>query len=136
MKRSAFRRRTPLKRSGRLRPLSPKRRAALPDWKAVYAEVDARSRGLCELAAICQRRATEHHHCRKPRASHHASALVLHLCARCHRLADAPYAAGRLITRPAAEGIAWAIVRRRDKWAGEAEILAEGLVRVPGGHGG
>lgn len=33
MKRSPLARRTPLKRTGRLRALSPKRRAALPDWQ-------------------------------------------------------------------------------------------------------
>jgi hypothetical protein len=119
--------RTPLRRRSRLRPLSPKRRAGLPDWNAVYAEVDARSDGRCELA-ICSRRASEHHHCRKPRASHHTAALVLHLCRDHHRMAEAPYRAGRLVTRPTALGIGWAIVRQRDKWAQEAELLAAGLV--------
>lgn len=132
MKRSPLARRTPLRRSSRLRPLSPKRRAALPDWKAVYAEVDARSGGWCEIS-ICTRRAVEHHHCRKPRASYHAAALILHLCREHHRMADAPYAAGRLLARNAATGIAWAIVRRRDKFATEAEILAAGF--VPDGQG-
>lgn len=127
MKRSSLVRRTPLKRTGRLRALSPKRRAALPDWNAVYAEVDARSGGWCELT-ICVRRATEHHHCRKPRSSNNRSTLVLSLCREHHRMAEAPYRSGRLVTRPTATGIAWAILRRRDKWAGEAEILSSGTV--------
>ena len=146
MKRSSLARRTPLKRTGRLRALSPKRRAALPDWKAIYAEVDARSGGWCELGGssgqpppwTCMRRATEHHHCRKPRASHHTAALVLHLCREHHRMADAPYRSGRLVTRPTASGIAWAILRRRDKWSQQAEVLASGTVafapaNAPGG---
>ena len=139
VKRSALRRRTPLKRTGHLRSLSPKRRAALPDWNAVYAEVDVRSGGWCELGrGICTRRATEHHHCRKPRASHHTAALVLHLCRIHHAMAEAPYRSGRLVTRPTATGIAWTILRRRDKWSQEAEVLASGTVafapaNAPGG---
>ena len=128
MRRSALRRRIPLRRGSRLRPLSAKRRTRWPDWTAVYAEVDARSGGWCELT-ICARRATEHHHCRKPRASQHRAVLILHLCREHHRMAEAPYRAGRLVTRPQADGIGWAILRRHDKWAEQAEVLAAGLVR-------
>ena len=133
MKRSGLRRRTPLKRTGRLRSLSPKRRAALADWRVVYAEVDARSGGVCEIRP-CGRRATEHHHCRKPRASHNFPWFVVHLCTSHHRMTEAAYQSrtGRLVIEPDyPTGFSWWLVRGRELHAPDREVLALGLIHAP-----
>lgn len=94
----------------RLRPISARRRAGHADWNAVYAEVDARSGGFCEVAlwyrrqtdghdyqSRCTKKAEDHHHTVKPRAANHASAKIIHICRNHHRMADNPFSAGRLI---------------------------------------
>lgn len=69
----------------------------------VYAEVDARSEGRCEVTWIskavsfrCIRRGAEHHHLFKPRRAHHTALEVVHVCRDCHDRTDWPFKRGRL----------------------------------------
>lgn len=91
----------------------------------VYQAVDARSRGRCEGPG-CLRLATDHHHCVKPRASHHEPHLIVALCRRCHEQCNAPYAKGRLVVTPeafSASGVPqfrFRVITASDKFAARA----------------
>ena len=105
----------PMKRS-RLKPVSKKVQRNRPAFDAVYAEVDARSGGICEVTlpigvagwvlalGRCATKATEHHHTRKPRRSWHAKEWIIHICADHHQRVDAPYSLGRLETNGIGDG--------------------------------
>lgn len=107
---------------------SEKVKAERVQFQAVYAQVDARSEGRCEFVTIvaaesfvdpygkplppdhrllhrrCTRRATDHHHCVKPRRVHHDPALIVHLCRAHHDRCEWPYQRGRLVVTPLGEG--------------------------------
>lgn len=115
MKRARLRRRTPLRRGKPLAPVSAKRRAGAGAWAKIYAEVDRRSGGRCE---ICDRKATDHHHCLKPRKTYHTASLVIHLCRPHHERVEAPYWTGRLVIAPLGAGrFRYEIVTAPDKFA-------------------
>jgi len=106
-----------------MRRMSLKRQRGRAAWAKVYREVDRRSGGQCEVilhgpfSARCPRRATEHHHTVKPRASHNTPELVIHLCQRCHQRSDWPFTNGRLVITPLRFGgfhseVIWAIDKR------------------------
>lgn len=124
MKRSApLPRRATLRRTGRLRPLSLKRRIGFEAWREVYAQVDQRSGGWCELDDHGRHRAREHHHLRKPRASYHDPRLILHVCRAGHREFDRPYVQGRRVPTvfdPILGRYRTAVVTAADKWAHHA----------------
>ena len=97
--------------------MSKKRQAGRPAFAAVYAEVDLRSRGRCEVP-WCRRRATDHHHTVKPRASHHTAILIVHLCRIHHEQAERPYLTGRLCIAALGAGrFRFVLVWAGDKWA-------------------
>lgn len=113
-------RRAPLARRSSLRRASKKRQAGRATFAAVYAEVDRRSRGRCEVP-WCRRSAVDHHHTVKPRASHHRAELVIALCRAHHEQAERAYAAGRLVIAALGAGrFRVDLVTAPDKWAGEA----------------
>jgi hypothetical protein len=102
-----------LRSYARLPRQSTKVKAGDADFRAVYADVDARSEGLCEVLTRdpegfkrflamdrgewrCARRAAEHHHLFKPRRSHHTAGQVIHACIPCHDQMEWPYKRGRL----------------------------------------
>lgn len=94
-----MKRRTPLKRTGRLPRESARVKREKAAFAGVYAEVDRRSGGRCEVVvdlARCPRAGVEHHHLAKPRRAHHTVGEVLLVCKPCHRQMDAPYEKGRL----------------------------------------
>ena len=86
----------------------------------VYARVDRRSDGFCEVTLgglRCQRRATDHHHTVKPRRSHHTEDLVMAICRSHHDRVDWPYHRGKLRVRALGQGrFACAIVTAPDKF--------------------
>lgn len=96
--------------------MSKKRQAGRAAFAAVYAEVDRRSRGRCEVP-WCRDRATDHHHTVKPRASHHRAELVIALCRPHHDQAERTYSAGRLVIVALGAGRFRADVTFPDKWA-------------------
>lgn len=85
-------------------------------YLAVYVLVDQRSEGRCEafgydydmaagvVVARCPKRATDHHHCVKPRRSHHDPDQIVHLCRAHHDRCDWPYQRGRLVVTPLGGG--------------------------------
>lgn len=90
----------------RLRTYAPMKRRSLkvrkaePDFRKVYAQVDRRSDGRCEVVvggSRCTRRATEHHHLVRPRRQHHQPDLILHVCRAMHERMSYPYKRGRLV---------------------------------------
>ena len=104
-------------RRSRLRPISKKVQRNRKAFDAVYAAVDKRSGGRCELrialmvdaegrtlGQVCSQRATDHHHLLKPRRSHHVPELIVALCRTHHAEVDAPYAKGRLVISPSGDG--------------------------------
>ena len=104
-----------LRRRVRLARVSAKVKAGEPEYDAVYRRVDERSRGLCEVrlpfqtighsvTGHCLARATEHHHVRKPRRTHHHERWVMHICRRHHDECSATFANGRLYTDPNGDG--------------------------------
>ena len=98
MKRSPLRRSTkPLARTARLARVSARKPWPKAGADPVYAAVDARSGGKCERCGV---KATEHHHTRKPRRSHHRPELIAHLCHWCHARCSWPYREGRLTVEP------------------------------------
>lgn len=102
----------------RLRSYAPLRRQSLkvkPDFRAVYRQVDERSEGRCEFsdgaiilsglgAGRCHHSGTDHHHCVKPRRSHHDATLIVNLCRMHHDWCDRPYHRGRLVVTPLGQG--------------------------------
>lgn len=99
MKRSRLRTYAPMAKR------SEKAREAEPDFRAVYAEVDARSGGRCEVttqepgsvsAFRCHLRAQEHHHLFKPRRAHHTAHEIIHICRGHHDRVEWPFTRGRL----------------------------------------
>lgn len=99
-----------------LRSYSPLRRRSLKveqsegDWQQVYRLVDARSEGRCEftdhtlMRARCPKRATDHHHCVKPRRMNQDVVKIVHLCRAHHERCDWPFARGRLVVSPLGDG--------------------------------
>lgn len=86
----------------RLRSYAPIAKPSRPDaaFQKVYAQVDQRSEGRCEVVLDgeqCKKAAVEHHHTIKPRASHHAPELVIHICRGHHDRCEWPYKRGRLV---------------------------------------
>ena len=120
-----MKRRTPLRRSTRLRSVSRKRQSAdaLRAWRKIYAEVDARSGGRCEFPP-CDRPAVDHHHLVKPRASHHTPDLVVHLCRQHHEQAEQPYQHGRLVIHLDHGRRVWEIVVAESKFSARGEHRA------------
>lgn len=86
----------PLRRGKPLARVSPKRRAGARAWARVYAQVDARSEGRCEIEGH-EHRATEHHHLFKPRALFHEARYILHVCSAGHREFEQAFAKGRRV---------------------------------------
>ena len=76
--------------------VSPKRRAGVGAWAWVYAQVDLRSGGRCEIEGH-EHRATEHHHLFKPRALFHEARYILHVCRAGHREFERAFAKGRRV---------------------------------------
>jgi hypothetical protein len=125
----------------RLRTYSPlnKRSRKVQDgdaaFRAVYAEVDARSGFRCEVSTIitastmpgdgwgrCRMRATEHHHLFKPRRSHHTAEVVIHACRACHDRMEWPFKRGRLcFLSRMGTAFLFAIRTASDKWAARAD---------------
>lgn len=110
-----------LRSYGPMSKRSQKVEAGEAAFKAVYAEVDARSEGRCEVwepakvlswttglpevAHIrCRRRAVEHHHLYKPRRANHDASKVIHACRDCHDRMEWPYRRGRLSYMGTARG--------------------------------
>lgn len=98
-----------------MRKVSKKREEGKRDFDAVYRQVDSRSDGQCEFQLPyvasglprflrCRDRAMDHHHCIKPRASHHDANLIVHLCRGHHDRCDWPYLRGRLVVTPLGQG--------------------------------
>lgn len=88
-----------LRTYARLSSRSQKVKDGAHDFRAVYAEVDARSEGRCEVwtaGARCPRRGLHHHHLFKPRRSHHTAHQVIHACPGCHDRMEWPFKRGRL----------------------------------------
>lgn len=113
IRRAWLRRRKPLAR------VSARKAANRPAWAAVYAEVDARSDGFCEVHAR-RHRATEHHHLFKPRQRFHEARFILHVCRAGHREFERPYRAGRRVPTeydPVLERFRTVLVVAPDKWA-------------------
>lgn len=86
-----------LRRAKGLRRVSSRRQRERSAFDAVYWEVNARSRGLCELDGHGFHWASEHHHLFKPRRSHHTAAEILHVCRVGHTEFDRPYRIGRRV---------------------------------------
>lgn len=126
-----MRRRAPIARSGRSPArVSAKRRQSKLGTKhdPVYQAVDRRSGGRCEvslgLLGRCARRAEEHHHTKKPRASrqNHIPARIIHVCQGHHRMAERPYCQGRLLIAPSGDGTFYcSVVIAPDKFAARAQ---------------
>lgn len=90
-----------------------------PGVDPVYAAVDARSEGRCEvdLGARCPKPAQDHHHTRKPRRRFHDPDHVIAICRTHHDRCDFPYARGRLVIRGLGAGVfECAIVTAPDKF--------------------
>jgi hypothetical protein len=99
-------------------------------FRAVYADVDARSEGRCEVwepkvvgrsptpsYVRCGRRAVEHHHLFQPRRSHHTVEEVVHICRACHDRVTAPFRRGRLCHLGRAGAVfLFAVKTANDKW--------------------
>lgn len=102
-----------LRSYGPMSKRSQKVEAGEAAFKAVYALVDRRSEGRCEvwepakvlnlttglpevLHVRCKRRAVEHHHLFKPRRANHDESKVVHVCRDCHDRMEWPYKRGRL----------------------------------------
>jgi hypothetical protein len=91
-----------------------------PAMLAVYALVDARADGRCEVVLNgqrCRKAAVDRHHTVKPRRSHTTSDEVMAVCRTHHERCDYPFARGRLQTTPLGDGrFACAIVTAPDKF--------------------
>lgn len=106
------------------------------EFQAVYAVVDARSGGRCEVDLLlfagedlsfysgtpkatfrCRRRATDHHHLYKPRRSNHEAALIVALCRHHHERCEWPYKRGRLVISLVDGRRVFAIQFAKDKFA-------------------
>lgn len=109
-----------LRTYGYMHQRSKKLRAEEPEFQAVYAQVDARSEGRCEVVLDgerCKRQATEHHHLMKPRRSNHAPWLIVHLCREHHDRTVWPFKRGRLVIHPVERpGSRYAIRFASDKY--------------------
>ena len=93
----------------------------------VYAAVDQRSEGRCEvdLGARCQKPMQDHHHTRKPRRQHHTVDEVIAICRTHHNRVDWPYARGRLVIHGLGGGVfEYAIVTAPDKFTYRRRALA------------
>ena len=94
-------RHAPLRRTGRLKAMSKRRRASQKFTKSdpVYQAVDRRSGGRCEVVLVvndgftwrarCPERQRDHHHCLKPRETFNDVRYVIGVCRACHDLAEA-----------------------------------------------
>lgn len=104
-----------------MNPVSAKRKRSKLGTKRdpVYQAVDQRSRGRCERPG-CSRRAKDHHHCLKPRASYHAPEYIVALCRACHERCDYPYLHGRLLVVPENGGFRFSVIVAPDKFAARA----------------
>lgn len=100
-----------LRRHKRINAVSDKVKAGKPEYDKVYADVDRRSGGRCEvvlpfkasghdLDGRCLARAVDHHHTRLPRRSFHTVRHVMHICRRHHNDVTAEFENGRLMTDP------------------------------------
>lgn len=87
---------------------------------AVYAVVDARADGRCEITLDgerCRKAGVDHHHTVKPRRSHHTADEVIRICRGHHDKCEYPYARGRLVVRPLGDGrFECAVVSSADKF--------------------
>lgn len=118
-----------------MRRVSVKRRAEAETFAAVYRLVDKRSEGQCEFivsgdagtgpylaGARCRKRATDHHHCVKPRRSHHSVNEIIHLCRAHHDRCEGPFVLGRLVVTPLGnERFRYTIRYASDKFANRRE---------------
>lgn len=130
MKRGSF--------TGTRKPLnrvSAKVRAERLEFSRVYAQVDGRSQGRCEVELTrevlfgpsldghpvllrCPYRATEHHHVRKPRRVFHQPQWIIAICRHHHDMTTSAYATGRLLIEPRGEGVfTCAVVTKASKFA-------------------
>src|SRR5882724_8786026 len=86
-----------LRRHKRLNAVSAKVKAGRPEYDALYATVDARSGGRCQvilpvsiatpdalISRRCPPRGAEHHHTRTPRRTWHHPTWVMHICRAHH----------------------------------------------------
>ena len=96
--------RTRLRTYAPMRRQSAKVRSQEPDFRAVYAQVNKRSEGRCEVildGVRCPKRATDHHHLVKPRraAENHTPERIVHVCRAHHERCEWPFQRGRLVFR-------------------------------------
>lgn len=102
---------------------SEKVEAGEAEFRAVYAVVDARSGGRCEVNLLpepgtrCRRRAADHHHLYKPRRSNHDPKLIVALCRGHHERCEWPYKRGRLVISLVDGRRVFAIQYAKDKFA-------------------
>lgn len=107
-----------------MRRQSKKVKKGEPSFRKVYALVDRRSEGRCEVNFYpaeprlgCRRQATDHHHVLKPRRSHHNENAIVHLCRAHHDRAEWPYHRGRLVIKILGSGkFSFAINYTSDKY--------------------
>ncbi len=126
--------RTPMRRTGRLRPQSKKAQQGAEAFKGIYREVDQRSGGRCEYRARierelsgiagrpfdflrCRKAATDHHHLFRPRRSNHRKGVIVHLCRGHHDRCGWPFKDGRLMIDPVDDGFRFRIVWAESKFA-------------------
>jgi 5-methylcytosine-specific restriction endonuclease McrA len=115
-------RRTPIRRSRRIRAVSPKRRSALADYVAFRLGILSRDGYRCAYCRT-QRGALDVHHVTKRSAD--PSVLLdaercVTLCRTCHGWTDASYASakGRLVVEAIGGGrFVFSVVRGASKWA-------------------
>ena len=114
--------------------MSRKVRAERRWFEAVYAMVDARSEGWCEIREPhdgmrgwpVRHAAEDHHHLFKPRRSFHQPRNILHICRAAHEEFDKPYALGRRVVTgwDAARGIyRTEVITAVNKWVAREKGL-------------
>ncbi len=105
-----------------MRRVSKKVKAGDSEFRAVYAVVDARSGGRCEVNLLqspntrCTKRATDHHHLYKPRRSNHEPLCIIHVCRDHHDRMEWPYKRGRLTCSFLAGEHRFSLVFAKDKF--------------------
>lgn len=81
--------------------------ALTPSMLDVYALVDARADGRCEVVLDgerCRKAGVDHHHTVKPRRAHTTPDEVIRICRAHHDKCEYPYARGRLQILPMVDG--------------------------------
>lgn len=117
---AAAMKRSPLRRTTRVRAVSTRMRATLPAKRAMRAGVSARAKGRCEVCGAAGPLEV-HHVVKRSAGGQDTIQNGIALCIPCHARTDWPYAKGRLVFRVALHGLPLGQVKfAPDKWAARA----------------